>query len=281
MSESVVITHNENGGGDDLDSSLSGEKHIHTPEGSVHDVIEENHDGLNKGKKRVNTFSSETESVQAVIPNDGDKASESVVNYHEENTSGDSLDISPNGEKNIRTPENGSVPDANEDNRDRMNKGEEGVNTSSSETESVPGVIPKDGFEVPQDVGITCGDGLDISPNGEIQTHEKGLVPDVNEDNHDRINKGKKTVNTSSSETGSVQGVIPQDGKEVPQSVVITYNENTYGDGLNVSPNGEKDIHTHEKADANKNNHDRSNKVLKQNQYAVTFLRMAAKCHKV
>ena len=63
VSESVVITHNENGGGDDVGSSLSGEKHIHTPEGSVHDVIEENHDRLNQGEKRVNTFSSETESV--------------------------------------------------------------------------------------------------------------------------------------------------------------------------------------------------------------------------
>ena len=63
VSESVVSTHNENGGGDDLDSSLSGEKNIHTPEGSVNDVIEENHDRLNKGEKRVNTFSSETECV--------------------------------------------------------------------------------------------------------------------------------------------------------------------------------------------------------------------------
>ena len=62
MSESVVITHNKNGGGN-LDSSHSGEKNIHTPEGSVNDVIEENFDRLNKGRKRVNTFSSETECV--------------------------------------------------------------------------------------------------------------------------------------------------------------------------------------------------------------------------
>ena len=62
-----------------------------------------------------------------------------------------------------------------------MNKSEEGVNTSSSETESVPSVIPKDGFEVPQSVGIICtentvtgGDGLDISQNGDIQTPENG-----------------------------------------------------------------------------------------------------------
>ena len=152
MSESVVITHNKNSGGDDLDSSLSKERHIHTPEGSVHYVIGENRDRLNKGEKRVNTFSSETESVQAIIPSDGDKASESVVHYHEENTSSDSLDISPDGEKIICTPENGSVPDANEDNHDGLNKGEEGVNTSSSETESVPSVTSKDGFEVPQSV---------------------------------------------------------------------------------------------------------------------------------
>ena len=86
-----------------------------------------------------------------------------------------------------------------------MNKGEEGVNTSSSETESVPGVIPKDGFEVPQSVGIiraentvTGGDGLDILQNGDIQTPENGLVHDVIEENHDRLNKGEKTVNASS-----------------------------------------------------------------------------------
>ena len=63
MSESVVITHNENSGSDDLDSSLSGEKNIHTLGGSVNDVIEENHDRLNKGEKRVNAFSSETECI--------------------------------------------------------------------------------------------------------------------------------------------------------------------------------------------------------------------------
>ena len=62
-------------------------------------LLKENHDGLNKGKKRVNTSSSETKSVLGVMPNDADKASESVVNYHEEN--GDSLDISLNGEKNM------------------------------------------------------------------------------------------------------------------------------------------------------------------------------------
>ena len=39
VSESVVITGDENGGGDDLDNSPRQEKHIHTPEGSVHDVI--------------------------------------------------------------------------------------------------------------------------------------------------------------------------------------------------------------------------------------------------
>ena len=63
VSESVVITRNENGGGGDLNSSPSGEKNIGTPEGSVNDVIEENCDRLNKGKKRVNTFSSETECI--------------------------------------------------------------------------------------------------------------------------------------------------------------------------------------------------------------------------
>ena len=124
VSESVVITHNENGGGDDLDSSPSGEKNICTPEGSVNDVIEGNHDRLNKGKKRVNTLSSERECIQALIPNDCDKASKCVVNYCEENTGGDSFDISPNGEKKICTPENDSVLDANEGNRDGLNKGE-------------------------------------------------------------------------------------------------------------------------------------------------------------
>ena len=44
------------------------------------------------------------------------------------------------------------------------------------------------------------------------------------------------------------------------QSVVITHDKNTSVDGLNVSSNGEKDIHTHEKTDANKDNCDRSNK---------------------
>ena len=148
-----------------------------------------------------------------------------------------------------------------------MNKGEEGVNTSSSETESVPGVIPKDGFEVPQSVGIihaentvTGGDSLDISQNGDIQTPEYGLVHEVIEENHDRLKKGEKTVNTFSDKIGSVPGVIPWDEKEVSQSVVITCDKNTSVDSLNVSPNGEKGIHTHEKADANKDNHDRSNK---------------------
>ena len=62
-----------------------------------------------------------------------------VVITHDENTSGDGLYVSPNGEKDIHIHEKA---DANKDNCDGLNKGEEGVNTSSSETESVCDVIP-------------------------------------------------------------------------------------------------------------------------------------------
>ena len=81
----------------------------------------------------------------------------SVGITHDENTvtGGDNLDISPNGEKDIYTPKKGLVPDVNEDNHDGINKGKKRVNNSSSETESVPSVIPKDCFEVPLSVGIT------------------------------------------------------------------------------------------------------------------------------
>ena len=76
--------------------------------------------------------------------------------------------------------------------------------------ESVPDVIPKDGFEVAQSVGIihaentvTGGDGLGISQNGDIQTPENGLVHDFIEENCDRLNKGEKTVNTSRAHTSA------------------------------------------------------------------------------
>ena len=188
-------------------------------------VIEENHDRLNKGEKTVNTSSDETGSVPGVIPGDGKEVSQSVVITHDKNTSVDGLNVSPNGEKDIHKHEKA---DANKDNRNRSNKGGEAVNTSSSEAESVFGDICLDGGKVPQIVRIThvgntvsIGDNLNIFPYGEKDMHtpKKGLVLDVNEDNHDRINKGRKRVNTSSPETLSVQRVIPKDVCAVQQSV--------------------------------------------------------------
>ena len=102
-------------------------------------------------------------------------------------------------------------------------------------------------------------DNLDIFPNGEkdIHTPKKGLVLDVNEDNHDRINKGGTRVNTSSPETLSVQHVIPRDVCAVQQSV--NHDEKSCNDDLHSSINTEKDIHTHEKDAINEHSCDRLN----------------------
>ena len=157
---------------------------------------------------------------------------------HDKNTSVDGLNVSPNGEKDIHAHEKA---DANKDNHDRLDKGGEAVNTSSSEAEAVCGDIHQDGSKVPQIVRIThvgntvsIGDNLDISPNGEkdIHTSKKGSVLDVNEDNRDRINKGGKRVNTSSPETLSVQHVIPKDVCAVQQSV--NHDEKRCNDVLSI-----------------------------------------------
>ena len=262
--QSVGITRDENTvtGGDGLDISPNGE--IQTPEkGLVPDVNEDNLQGINKNNKTVNTSSSETGSVPGVIPWDGKEVPQSVVITHDENTCGDGLNVSSNGEKDLHTHEKA---DANKDNHDESNKGREGANTFSSEVESVCGDICQDGSKVPPSVKIThdentvtIGDNLDIFPNGEkdIHTPKKGLVLDVNEDNHDRINKGEEKVNASSPETESVQGVIPKDGCEVPQSV--SHDENSSHDDLDSSINTEKDIHTCEKGTINEHNRDRLN----------------------
>ena len=263
------ITRDENTltGGDGLDISPNGEIQTHE-KGLISNVNENNHNRINKGKKTVKTSSSETGSVPGVIPQDGKEMPQSVVITHDENTCGDGLNVSPNGEKDIHTHEKA---DANKDNCDGSNKGWEGVNTSSSETESVCGDIPQDGCKVPQSVRIThdentvtIGDNLDIFPNGEkdIHTSKKGLLPDVNEDNHDRINKGEKRVNTSSPQTESVQGVIPKDGCKVPQNV--NHDENSHRDDFDSSINTEKDIHICEKGPINEHNHDRLNNEEKE-----------------